>query len=103
MSAEAELVEKLFGRLVNQVRNEQRKSQEDFGGSVGVSRTEMHNVEGGGTDMKVSTFIFLCRAMHRGFGEVAAHLEHQMDHPEDRPPETPLKSQRGKNTRRASH
>jgi DNA-binding XRE family transcriptional regulator len=103
LRAEAALYEKLFGRLVNQVRNEQGLSQEDFGGTVGVSRTEMHHVEGGQTDMKLSTFLFMCRAMRRGFGEVASHLEHQVEHPEHRAPEKPLKNQRGKNTRRSSH
>jgi hypothetical protein len=41
--------------------------------------------------------------MQRGVGEVAAHLEHQVEHPEHREPERPLKSQRGKNTRRSPH
>lgn len=103
LRAEAQLYQSLFGRLVNEVRNELKESQEDFGAAVGVSRTEMHNVEGALTDMKMSTFIFVCHAMRRGFGEVAARLEHQVDHPEDRPPDAPLKSQRGKNTRRSSH
>ncbi len=103
LRAEAELYEKLFGQLVNQVRNELELSQEAFGEGVGLSRTEMHHVEGGETDMKLSTFIFICRGMHRGVGEVAAHLEHQVEHPEDRVPERPLKSQRGKNTRRSPH
>lgn len=101
LRTEAELYQKLFGRLVNQVRNERNESQENFGGSVGVSRTEMHNLEGALTDVKLSTFLFVCRAMQRGFGEVAAHLQHQVDHPEHRLAERPLKTQRGKNTRRS--
>lgn len=103
LQAEARLYQSLFGQLVNRVRNEQERSQEEFGGSVGVSRTEMHNLEGALTDMKMSTFIFVCRAMRRGLAEVAGYLEHQVEHPEDRAPETPLKTQRGKNTRRSSH
>jgi DNA-binding XRE family transcriptional regulator len=103
LESESRLYRKLFGQLVNEVRNELNLSQEDFGASVGVSRGEMHNLEGALTDLKLSTFIFICHAMHRGFGEVATHLEHQVDHPEDRRPKKPLKSQRGKNTRRSLH
>jgi len=103
LRATAQLYEKYFGQLVNQVRNEQGLSQEDFGDAVGVSRTEMHHVEGGQTDMKLSTFLFICRAMRRGFAEVAGYLEHQVEHPEDRVPERPLRNQRGKNTRRSTH
>ena len=102
LHAKVELYQKIFGRLVNQVRNERQESQENFGALVGLSRTEMHNVEAALTDMKLSTFLLMCRAMQRGFGEVAAHLEHQVEHPEDRVPDRPLKTQRGKNTRRAS-
>lgn len=101
LHAEVALYHKLFGGLVNHVRNERQESQENFGGSVGLSRTEVHNLEGALTDMKLSTFLLMCRAMHRGFGEVAAHLEHQVEHPEDRVPARPLKTQRGKNTRRS--
>jgi len=103
LRAEAELYEKLLGQMVNQERNEQGLSQEEFGGQFGLSRTEMHFLEAGETDMKLSTFIVICHAMQRGIGEVAAHLEHQVEHPEHREPERPLKSQRGKNTRRSPH
>ena len=103
LCAESKLYGKVFGRMVNQVRNDWGMSQEAFAATVGISRTEMHHVEGGDTDMKLSTFFFICRAMHRGIGDVAAHLEHQVEHPEDRAPERPLKSQRGKNTRRSPH
>jgi hypothetical protein len=53
--------------------------------------------------MKLSTFLFICRAMRRGFAEVAGYLEHQVEHPEDRVPERPPRNQRGKNTRRSAH
>lgn len=101
MEAELMLYRQIFGHLVNQVRNEMNLSQTDFGDSVGVSRTEMHNVEGALTDPKLSTFIMMCRAMRRGFGEVATHLDYQVGHPKDRKPTKPLKTQRGKNTRRS--
>jgi DNA-binding XRE family transcriptional regulator len=103
LRAEAALFEKLLGQMVNQVRNEQGLSQEDFGAGVGLSRTELHFLEAGETDMKLSTFFLICRGMHRGVGAVAAELEHQVEHPEHRMPEQPLKNQRGKNTRRSAH
>lgn len=103
LHAQVRLYEKCFGQLVNRVRNEQGLSQEKFGEGVGLSRTEMHHLEGGETDMKLSTFLLMCRAMRRGFAEVAGFLEHQVEHPEDRVPETPPRSQRGKNTRRSPH
>lgn len=99
LDAELALYLKFFGRLVNQVRDEQERSQEQMADSLGISRTEMHHVESGDTDMKLSTFIRICRGTRHGFGGMAAHLEHLVDHPEDRPLERPLKTRRGKNTR----
>ena len=94
---------KLFGALVNRTRNEQAVSQEEMAANMGLSRTEMYHLERGGTDMKLSTFIRVCRMLHSGVGAMAAQVEHQVEHPEHRPPEQPLRNQRGKNTRRSLH
>jgi len=56
LCAESKLYGKVFGRMVNQVRNDWGMSQEAFAATVGISRTEMHHVEGSDTDMKLSTF-----------------------------------------------
>lgn len=92
---------KLFGRLVNFQRNFLGMSQELVASLAGLSRTELNHLESGTQDHKISTFIRICITLMRGPGEVASHLEHLVDHPEDRPPESPRKSQRGKNTRRS--
>ena len=94
---------KLFGALVNRTRNEQAVSQEEMAATMGLSRTEMYHLERGGTDMKLSTFIRVCRVLRCGVGAMAAQIEHLVEHPEHRPPEKPLQNQRGKNTRRSVH
>jgi transcriptional regulator with XRE-family HTH domain len=99
---EVALCLKLFGDWVNHRRNALRLSQDQTAALAGLSRTEMHMVEQGETDIKLSTFIRLCHPLRRGIGEVAAHLEHLLDHPEDRPPQMERQTQRGKNTRRSA-
>ena len=103
LDAEVALYLKLFGMWVNRRRNALRLSQAQTALMCGLSRTEMSHLEAGMTNVKLSTFIRVCRALRRGMGEVAAHLEHLLDHPEHRPAEAPRRSQRGKNTRRAAH
>jgi len=45
LRAEMEFYERLFGRLVNQVRNEQGLNQEDFGEAVGGKQNRLHRCE----------------------------------------------------------
>lgn len=103
LDAEVALCLKLFGTWANRRRNALRLSQQETARRGGFSRTEMSHLEAGHTNLTMSTFIRVCRSLKRGIGETASHLEHLLDHPEDRPAEGPRRSQRGKNTRRAAH
>lgn len=103
LDAEVALCLKLFGTWANRRRNALRLSQQETAKRGGFSRTEMSHLEAGHTNLTMSTFIRVCRSLKRGIGETASHLEHLLDHPEDRPAEGPRRSQRGKNTRRAAH
>ncbi|MBL9176928.1 MAG: helix-turn-helix domain-containing protein [Verrucomicrobiaceae bacterium] len=101
LDAEVALWLELLGRLVNTRRNELEMSQQEMAARAGLSRTCLHHIEHGDTDEKITTLFRVCRALRMGFAEVVAHLEHLLEHPEDRPPKTLPKSQRGKNTRRS--
>ena len=103
LDAEVALCLKLFGNWANRRRNALRLSQAQTAALGGLSRTEVSHLEAGRTNLTLGTFIRVCHALRRGMGETASHLEHLLDHPEHRPAEGPRRSQRGKNTRRASH
>jgi DNA-binding XRE family transcriptional regulator len=94
---------KLLGELVNARRNELKMSQAEAAAWAGLSRTEMYQIEHGLTDEKITTVFRVCRALRMSVVEVVARLDYLMNHPEDRPPNRGLKSQRGKNTRRSGH
>lgn len=89
-----------IGRRINVRRNAIGMSQEKLADGAHVSRSEVHNIENGLTNERVGTLFRVCHAVGLGIGEVVCHAEYQVDHASAEATKRPLKSQRGKNTRR---
>lgn len=86
---------RLMGRYINELRMRRGLSQKELADKAGLSRTEIHNIEHGLTGEKVTTLRRVCEALGVAYGEVVAHTDYAMDHPEWEPPHTKLKTWRG--------
>ena len=84
----------LLGQYINERRCQLHMSQEQLARASGLSRTEIHKIEHGRTSEQVATMVRVCHGLRIAYGELVAHMDFVMAHPEFAPPCVALKTRR---------